>query len=184
MVNLVQAAQKQNQKTNLKTNLFEGYKIRSVWDDTSKKHWFSVVDVCAALCNKEYGVARNYWKWLKNKLMAQQNELVSTTNQLKLLAADGKYRYTDVMDLDEILCLIQLCPSPNAEKFRLWIADMLVDGVDVVKKLKDVIVGVAKAFRETLGVPVCVMGLLRSVRVREVFLGSCDLGGGGYRAVG
>ena len=154
-------------KSNL-SNLFEGHQIRSVWDDTSKKHWFSVVDICAAICNKEYNTARNYWTWLKSKLIAQQSELVGTTNQLKLLAADGKYRYTDVMDFEEILRLIQVCPSPNAEKFRLWVMDMVVDGVNVVKKAKDAIAGVAKAFRKMIGVPICVMGLLKTTKVIEI----------------
>ena len=156
-------------------NLFEGHQIRSVWDGTSKKHWFSVVDVCAAICNKEYNTARNYWKWLKNKLRAQQSELVSTTNQLKLLAADGKYRYTDVMDFEEILCLIQVCPSPNAESFKLWIADMVIDGADAVKKVKDAIISAVEVFREMIKVPICVTGLLKTIRVSEIPLVGCGL---------
>ena len=75
-----------------------------------------------AITGKEYSAARNYWKWLKNKLKAEKNEPVSTANRLKLLSADGKYRETDVMGIEDVLHLIQKCPCKNAEKFKTWIA--------------------------------------------------------------
>ena len=62
-------------------NLFENKKIRSAWDKSEKKHWFSVVDVISALTSADYNTARNYWKWLKHKLRAQDNELVSVTTR-------------------------------------------------------------------------------------------------------
>ena len=100
--------------------MFEGKQLRSNWDDTNNKWWFSVIDICAILLDTDYQKARNYWKWLKNKLMTQGAQLVSETNQLRMLALDGKYRYTDVMSAQDIFSLIQEIPSKKAEPFRKW----------------------------------------------------------------
>jgi hypothetical protein len=118
-------------------NMFENKKIRSCRDDTSKRRWFSVVDVCAVIRDCDYKTARNYWKWLKSKLGQQKNQAVSVTNQLKMEAADGKLRYTDVMDAEEVLQLIQDCPSPKAEAFRVWIAELAARGEDIIKHLTE-----------------------------------------------
>ena len=83
--------------------------------------------------------ARNYWKWLKHKLKGQNDEPVSVSNQLKFEASDGKLRFTDVMDAGEILRLIQIIPSPKAEAFKLWIADLAAKGAAVVKCLEEAI---------------------------------------------
>ena len=120
-------------------NLFESTPIRSTWDNTSSKRWFSIVDVIAALTGSDYQRARNYWKWLKHKLKKQSGEPVSVSNQLKFEAADGKLRFTDVMDAGEILRIIQIIPSPKAEAFKLWIADLAAKGAAVVKCLEDAI---------------------------------------------
>ena len=120
-------------------NLFNNTPIRSVWDKTNNIHWFSVVDVIAALTGSDYATGRNYWKWLKYKLRKQNNELVSITNQLKLEATDGKLRFTDVMSSADILRLIQLCPSPKAEKIKLWIAELAAKGKKAVKYLENAI---------------------------------------------
>ena len=113
-------------------NLFENTPIRSAWDNISNKRWFSAVDVCAALTGSDYQRARNYWKWLKHKLKNRNGEPVSISNQLKFEASDGKLRFTDVMDAEEILRLIQIFPSPKADAFKLWIADLAAKGSDVV----------------------------------------------------
>ena len=120
-------------------NLFENTPIRSAWDNTSNKRWFSVVDIIAALTNSDYQRARNYWKWLKHKLDWGCRKSVRITNQLKLEAADGKLRFTDVMDTEDILNLIQICPSPKADAFRLWIADLAADNAAVVKCLEEAV---------------------------------------------
>ena len=144
--------------------LFEGKQVRSVWDNTSKKHWFSVVDICAALRGCDYRTARNYWKWLKSKLYNEGNQLVSTTNQLKLEAMDGKLRFTDVMDAHEVLQLIQVCPSTKAEAFRMWIASLVAEGADVVEKLTEAFVKVKDKIK-------CrVVGLLKTMRKKEYCL--------------
>jgi prophage antirepressor-like protein len=101
---------------------FEEKQVRAIWDKETEKWWFSIVDICAVLTDSEYQAARNYWKWLKKKLNAEGSELVSNTNQLKMLAHDGKMRITDVMDTEQVLRLVQSIPSKKAEPFKLWLA--------------------------------------------------------------
>jgi hypothetical protein len=108
-----------------KIKLFESQHIRSEWDAEAEKWWFSVLDVVAVLTDQpEYKKVRNYWKWLKNKLIAEGSQLVSATNQLKLPAADGKKYLTDVADTEQILRLTQSIPSKRAEPFKLWLAEV------------------------------------------------------------
>lgn len=108
-----------------KIKLFESQHIRSEWDAEAEKWWFSVLDVVAVLTDQpDYKKVRNYWKWLKNKLIAEGSQLVSATNQLKLPAADGKKYLTDVADTEQILRLIQSIPSKRAEPFKLWLAEV------------------------------------------------------------
>ena len=114
------------------TNLFEGNEVRSVWDNEQEEYYFSVVDVIAILTDNEYSKARNYWKWLKGKLIDEGSELVSNTNQLKMIAKDGKLRDTDVLDTKGILRLIESIPSPKAEKFKLWLANLGSERIDEV----------------------------------------------------
>ena len=120
-------------------NLFENKRIRSCWDERSKKYWFSVVDVCAVLTDSDYKSARNYWKWLKNKLSRQRNQPVSVTNQLKMEAFDGKLRFTDVMDAEGVLELIKACPSPKAEAIKMWVAGLVARGESVAKYLGEAV---------------------------------------------
>lgn len=95
--------------------LFGGNQIRSVWDEDNEKWYFSIVDVVAVLTdNDDYQLARNYWKVLKNRLIKEGNEPVTNCNQLKLPAADGKMRMTDVADTEQLLRIIQSIPSPKA----------------------------------------------------------------------
>ena len=105
--------------------LFEEKKIRSVWDDKEEKWYFSIVDVCAVLTEQPDAVhARNYWKVLKHRLIKEGNQTVTTCNRLKLRAADGKLRLTDVADTEQVFRLIQSVPSPKAEPFKLWMAQV------------------------------------------------------------
>ena len=113
-----------NNKLETITNLFEGAQIRSVWDNNKEDYYFSVVDVISALTTGDYQKSRNYWKWLKGKLIDEGSELVSKTNQLKMKAQDGKFRETDVLDTKGILRLIESVPSPKAEPFKLWLASL------------------------------------------------------------
>ncbi|GHU97974.1 phage antirepressor [Clostridia bacterium] len=120
----------ENDKKNA-IRLFEEKQVRGVWDDVAEKWWFSVLDIIGILTEQpDYGKARNYWKWLKNKLIAEGSELVSETNQLKLIAADGKYYKTDVADTEQILRLIQSIPSKKAEPFKMWLAKVGNERID------------------------------------------------------
>ena len=111
--------------------LFEGQKVRSVWDESKEEWYFSVVDIVAILTEQpDYAKVRNYWKWLKNRLIDEGSKLVSNTNQLKLPAADGKNYLTDVMDTEQILRLIQSIPSKKAEPFKLWLAEVGKDRIE------------------------------------------------------
>jgi hypothetical protein len=107
----------------VKVQLFESAHIRTAWDETEEKWWFSALDIVAALTDQpDYTKVRNYWKWLKNKLKLEGSEVVSDTNQLKLEAPDGKQRLTDVLDTQQVFRIIQSIPSKKAEPFKLWLA--------------------------------------------------------------
>jgi hypothetical protein len=129
-----------------KIKLFESQHIRSEWDAEAEKWWFSVLDVVAVLTDQpDYKKVRNYWKWLKNKLIAEGSQLVSATNQLKLPAADGKKYLTDVADTEQILRLIQSIPSKRAEPFKLWLAEV---GSQRLDQLQDPEMSIEQAMRD------------------------------------
>jgi hypothetical protein len=113
-----------------KIRLFEEKQVRAVWDEKAEKWWFSVVDIVSALTGSDYQIARNYWKWLKGKLNDEGSELVSHTNQLKMLAPDKKKRLTDALDTEQVLRLIQSIPSKKAEPFKLWLAKVGNERID------------------------------------------------------
>ncbi len=100
--------------------IFEGQKIRRVWDDEKELWYFSVVDVVGALGASSE--PRNYWKVLKNRLKQEGSEVVTKCNQLKMQAADGKFYLTDAADTETMFRIIQSIPSPKAEPFKLWLA--------------------------------------------------------------
>ncbi len=100
--------------------LFDAKKIRVVWDCETEKYYFSVVDVIQVLTDSVDG--RKYWNKLKQRLSEEGNETVTNCHQLKLTAADGKQRLTDVADTEQVLRLIQSVPSKKAEPFKLWLA--------------------------------------------------------------
>ncbi len=114
------------------SNLFEGNEIRSIWNNEKEEYYFSVIDVISALTESNYQKSRNYWKWLKAKLIDEGSELVSNTNQLKMKAQDGKLRETDTLDTKGILRLIESVPSPKAEPFKLWLANLGSERIDEV----------------------------------------------------
>lgn len=99
--------------------------MRTAWDSEQGKWYFSIVDVVAVLTDSvDYQTARNYWKVLKNRLTAEGNETVTKCNQFKMRAADGKMRKTDVADTEQLFRLIQSIPSPKAEPFKQWMAQV------------------------------------------------------------
>lgn len=116
---------------NDKLQLFENQKIRTAWDAEQEEWYFSIIDVVAALTSQtDYQTARNYWKVLKKRLKDEGNETVTNCNRLKLLAADGKHRLTDVANTEQLLRIIQSIPSPKAEPFKIWLAMVGKERID------------------------------------------------------
>ena len=112
------------------SNLFEGKEIRSVWDSEREEYCFSVVDVIGALTDSKE--PRKYWSVLKNRLKKEGSEVTTNCSQLKMLAPDGKTRLRDVMITKDILRLIESVPSPKAEPFKLWLANLGSERIDEV----------------------------------------------------
>ena len=111
--------------------LFEQRKVRTVWDDEQEKWYFSIVDVCEVLTDsKDALTARKYWNKLKQRLKEEGNETVTNCHQFKLRAADGKMRLTDVADTEQLFRLIQSIPSPKAEPFKQWMAQVASQRLD------------------------------------------------------
>ena len=108
--------------------LFEERKVRTVWDDQEEKWYFSIVDVCAVLTDSPN--PRNYWKVLKHRLIKEGNQTVTNCNQLKLRAEDGRMRLTDVADTEQLFRIIQSIPSPKAEPFKQWMAQVASQRID------------------------------------------------------
>ncbi|MDO8748728.1 MAG: BRO family protein [Candidatus Omnitrophota bacterium] len=103
--------------------IFEGKKIRRVWDEKQEKWYFSVVDIVSVLTDQaNFQLARNYWKVLKNRLKKEGSQVVTDCNRLKMLAEDGKLRETDAADVEAVLRLVQSVPSPKAEPIKMWLA--------------------------------------------------------------
>ncbi len=111
--------------------LFKDTKIRTQWSEAENTWYFSIVDVIATLTDQtNYQGARNYWKVLKFRLLKEGNETVTNCNRLKLLAEDGKMRLTDVANTEQLLRLIQSIPSPKAEPFKHWLAQVGSERLD------------------------------------------------------
>ncbi len=110
---------------------FNDREVRAVWDDTDAKWWFSVLDVVAILNEEnEYQRVRNYWKYLKAKLKKENNQLVSATTQLKIIAPDGRKRMADLLDSQGVIALAKHFPNNKSMKFLDWFlySDTSIDG--------------------------------------------------------
>lgn len=119
------------QKLETMNNLFEGKNIRSIWDNEKEDYYFSVVDVIAALTDSSN--PRNYWNMLKRRMTEEEkSEVYTKCVHLKLKASDGKLRETDVLDTKGILRLIESVPSPKAEPFKVWLANLGSDRIDEI----------------------------------------------------
>jgi len=118
-----------NEKLNTITNLFENNEIRSVWNSEIEDYYFSVVDVVGALTNSN--IPKRYWSDLKKKLIQEGSQLYEKIVQLKMKSQkDGKSYLTDVLDTKGILRLIESIPSPKAEPFKLWLANLGSERID------------------------------------------------------
>ncbi len=108
--------------------VFNEQRVRTVWDDKDEKWYFSVVDVVSVLTDSID--PRKYWNKLKQRLKEEGNETVTNCHQLKLRAADGKMRMTDVADTEQLFRLMQSIPSPKAEPFKIWMAGVARERID------------------------------------------------------
>ena len=129
-----------------KLAVFEGRKIRRIYDQQAEAWWFSVVDIIAVLTEQhEHRKAQSYWTMLKNRLKAEGSEVVTKCDQLKMPAADGKNYLTDVATAETLLRLVQSVPSPKAEPIKLWLAKV---GYERMQEMADPARSLARA-RET-----------------------------------
>ena len=116
-------------KMHLVNKIFNNETIRTIWDKEQEKYFISVVDIVGVLADSTE--PRKYWNWLKNKLKKEENfETSSITRQLKLKAQDGKYRMTDVVDIEGMFRIIESVPSKNAEPIKQWLAKLGSERID------------------------------------------------------
>ena len=123
--------------------LFEEKKVRTIWDDEQEKWYFSIVDTVAVLTDSVDPTA--YWRKLKQRLKAEGNETVTNCHGLKMTAPDGKMRTTDVADTEQLFRLIQSIPSPKAEPFKQWIAQVAAERLD---QMQDPELGIEQALMD------------------------------------
>ncbi len=109
---------------------FEDKKVRTVWNQDEEKYYISVVDIVSVLMDNDYQNARNNWKVIKFRLKKEGNETVTNCNRLKLLSQDGKYRMTDVVDIEGMFRIIESIPSKKAEPIKLWLAHLGKERID------------------------------------------------------
>ena len=110
--------------------MFNNEKIRTIWNKEEEKYYISVVDIVSIISDSADG--RKYWNKLKQRLKEEGNETVTNCHQLKLKAQDGKYRMTDVVDIEGMFRIIESIPSPNAEPMKLWLARLGKEKIDEV----------------------------------------------------
>ena len=128
--------------------IFEGQKIRRVWDEKKEKWYFAIVDITAVLTNQiDHKKAQSYWTTLKNRLKNEGSQVVTKCDQLKMQASDGKYYLTDTADTETIFRIIQSIPSPKAEPFKLWLARI---GYERVEETADPEKAIQRAMRTYL----------------------------------
>ena len=128
---------------NTQIKLFEDKKVRTLWDKESEEWYFSVVDVVAVLT--ESPNPRKYWSVLKTRLKAEGSELTTNCSQLKMPSSDGKMYKTDCMNTEQLFRLIQSIPSPKAEPFKLWMAQVAKERLD---EMQDPEQGIYRALAE------------------------------------
>ena len=117
---------------NTQIKIFEEKKVRTLWDKEKEEWYFSVVDVVAVLTDSDR--PRKYWNDLKKKLQQEGSELSEKIGQLKMPASDGKMYKTDCMNTEQLFRLIQSIPSPKAEPFKLWMAQVAKDRLDELEQ--------------------------------------------------
>jgi len=117
------------------TNPFSNKNLRCIYDEIEQKWWFSAVDICGILTDSDYEGARGYWKTAKRNFEESENQLVAICHQLKMPAKNGKYYLTEVLDIRQVIYLIQIIPSPKAEPYKLWLADIVATHTPITQLL-------------------------------------------------
>ena len=131
-----------------KIKVFENKNVRTVWNEEEEDWYFSVVDICWILADSaDYTTARKYWNKLKQRLKTEGSELVTNCHQLKLPASDGKNYSTDVLNTKGVLRLVQSIPSPKAEPFKVWLAQVGADRLDEIADPEKAILRGAEFYR-------------------------------------
>lgn len=128
-----------------KIQLYEDSKIRTLWDSDAEKWYISIVDVVAVLTESKN--PQVYWRVLKKRLLEEGNETVTNCNALKMPAPDGKMRRTDVADTEQLFRLVQSIPSPKAEPFKLWLAQIASERLD---EMQDPEISIDRALKQYL----------------------------------
>ena len=160
---------------NDKIQIFENTKIRTVWNEEMEEYYFSVVDVCEVLSGTDN--PRRYWSDLKRKLAAEGSELYEKIVQLRMTAADGKKRMTDVANTEQLLRIIQSIPSPKAEPFKMWLAQV---GRERIEETIDPELAIDRAFETYLKKGYTrewIYQRLLSIKVRNELTGEWDAHG-------
>jgi hypothetical protein len=155
--------------------LFEEKKVRTVWDDEEEKWYFCVVDVVEVLTDSAN--PQTYWRVLKNRLKKEGNETVTNCNALKLRAADGKMRQTDVADTEQLFRLIQSIPSPKAEPFKRWMAQVAAERLDQLQDPELSIEQAVEDYRRLGYSESWINQRLKSIEVRKLLTDEWKRGG-------
>lgn len=128
-----------------KIKVFENRQVRTLWNAEEEEWYFSVIDVVAVLTNSTN--PRKYWSVLKTRLKAEESELATNCSQLKMQSADGKYYKTDCLDTKGVLRLVQSIPSPKAEPFKMWLAQVGSERLDEIADPEKAIMRGAEFYR-------------------------------------
>ena len=158
-----------------KIKLFQNKEIRTLWNETEEEWYFSIVDVVSVLTDSTDG--RKYWNKLKQRLIAEGNETVTNCHQLKMTAADGKQRLTDVADTKQLLRLIQSIPSPNAEPFKMWLAQVGSERIDETADPELAINRALLTYRKKGYSDEWINQRLKSIEIRKELTDEWDRGG-------
>ena len=136
-------------QNNKSIKLFQNKEIRAAWNNEEDDWYFSIVDIVETLTESaDYQTARKYWNKLKQRLKDEGNELVTNCHQLKMPAADGKMRLTDVANTKQVLRIIQSIPSPKAEPFKTWLAQVGADRLDEIADPEKAIDRAVESYRQ------------------------------------
>jgi len=145
--------------------VFENKKVRTLWDEKQEKWYFSIVDVIGVLTDSPN--PRKYWSVLKTRLKVEGSQLTTNCSQLKMPSADGKYYLTDVADTEQLFRLIQSIPSPKAEPFKLWLAQVASERLD---EMQDPELSIDRALQQYLNLGYSenwINQRLKSIEVRK-----------------